>query len=144
MRREPPLIETQEARMQTSIKYVSLVLLACLLIGSRMPGQAQQASRPAATPKIDFQEQVLPLLRAHCFQCHGPSQQSGGLRLDTGAFAMKGGVSGKIIVPGKGAQSLLVRRLTGVGGLARMPMGFAPLTSAEVTAVRSWIDQGAV
>ncbi|MEC7777557.1 MAG: c-type cytochrome domain-containing protein, partial [Planctomycetota bacterium] len=30
-----------------------------------------------------FQKDVLPVLREHCFGCHGPEKQKGKLRLDT-------------------------------------------------------------
>ncbi|MFN7995566.1 MAG: PSD1 and planctomycete cytochrome C domain-containing protein [Bryobacteraceae bacterium] len=71
-----------------------------------------------------------------CYGCHGPGQQLGGLRLDTNA--------GKVVVPGNSADSLLVKRIKGAGGLARMPMGGAPLSPEKIAAIEKWIDAGAV
>ena len=34
------------------------------------------------------------MLVKHCFACHGPSKQKGGLRLDRKSAALKGGDSG--------------------------------------------------
>ena len=96
------------------------------------------------TKKVDFLREVQPVLKAHCFQCHGKDQQSGGLRLDRKAAAFKGGAHGPAIVPGKCEQSLLVQRISGLGGQPRMPLGFAPLTPEQIALLRAWIDQGAV
>ena len=106
--------------------------------------QSTAFEQKAPQPKVDFAKEVLPVLKAHCFQCHSGAQTSGGLRLDTRAVALKGGVSGTSLLPGSGAKSLLVTRLTDHGGKPRMPLGFAPLTEAQITTLRNWIDQGAV
>jgi mono/diheme cytochrome c family protein len=99
--------------------------------------------RPDAAAKVDFAREVQPLLKAHCFQCHGPDKALGGLRLDARALAMKGGASGVPIVAGSSAKSLLVTRILGGDGRPRMPLGFAPLTDKQIALVRAWVDQGA-
>ncbi len=95
--------------------------------------------QPVKAPAVNFARDVLPALRADCFQCHGPQRQSGGLRLDSRTAAIRAGV----IQPGHGAESLLVQRLLGAGGKARMPLGFAPLPAQQIAKIRAWIDQGA-
>lgn len=67
----------------------------------------------------------------------------GQLRLDTRALAMKGGISGPAIIPGKGQESRLMHRILGSGGEARMPMGGDPLTAQQTELVKKWIDEGA-
>jgi hypothetical protein len=62
----------------------------------------------------------------------------GGLRLDTKAAAMRA------ITPGDAAGSLIVKRITGAGGLPRMPMGGAALSADQIDRIRKWIDGGAV
>ena len=37
----------------------------------------------ALSASIDFQSQILPVLQANCFKCHGEEKQKGKLRLDT-------------------------------------------------------------
>ena len=93
--------------------------------------------------RVDFKRDVTPLFKAHCFQCHAGEQQQGGLRLDTKRFAMKGGISGLTILPGKSQLSSLIQRMKGQGKLSRMPLGFSPLSDAEIKTVALWIDQGA-
>ena len=115
---------------------IALILLAALF-GSSAVGS------PDARPTIDFGRDVQPILKAHCFQCHGGDQKQGGLRLDSRASAVKGGVSGPVIQPGNAGSSLLVGRILGTGGKPRMPLGFAPLADSQIAVLRAWIDQGA-
>src|SRR3712207_7414769 len=45
----------------------------------------------------------------NCYECHGPDKQKAGLRLDSRAAALRGGDLGAAVVPGKPAESTLVR-----------------------------------
>jgi hypothetical protein len=92
---------------------------------------------------VDFTRDVQPILAQSCYSCHGAKSQMGGLRLDAKSTAMTGGVSGKPIVPGKSADSLLLQRILGAGEQARMPMGGKPLPTEKVEMLRQWIDSGA-
>lgn len=102
------------------------------------------AAASIAAQSPDFVKDVEPILAAKCYGCHGPSQQNSGLRLDDRAAAMAGGYGGKVIVPGRSADSLLVQRITGANGLRPMPMGSKGLPAEQVAILRAWIDKGAV
>jgi hypothetical protein len=91
---------------------------------------------------VSYVTDVEPIFKAHCVQCHGPDGASGGLRLDTASGTVKGGKSGALYIAGKSSDSLLMKRLQGVGG-PRMPMGFNPLTDAQMQTISRWIDEGA-
>jgi hypothetical protein len=106
--------------------------------------QGAALGQKATLQKVDFAREVLPVLKAHCFQCHSGAQKQGGLSLDSRALTLKGGASGASVIPGSGSRSLLLIRSLGQGGKPRMPLGFAPLSEAQITALRHWIDQGAV
>src|SRR5258708_28970822 len=81
----------------------------------------------AATP-IDYAREGKPILAQNCYRCHGASQQKSGLRLDTAAFALKGGESGPALTAGKSGESLMVQLLKGAhADLARMPYKKPPL-----------------
>lgn len=67
----------------------------------------------------------------------------GGLRLDTKKAALAGGSSGPAFIPGRSAESRLIRRVMGEGREARMPLGGKPLTDDQIAALRRWIDAGA-
>ena len=77
------------------------------------------------------------VLAESCYGCHGEKLQSGGLRLDTRAAALRA------ITPGDAAGSLIVKRITGAGGQPRMPMGGAALSPEKIDRIRKWIDSGA-
>src|SRR5437764_10437461 len=93
---------------------LSLGALVCLFTftSSRAAGQAALPS--AAKTKVVYARDIEPLLQKHCLVCHGAQQQMSGLRLDQNAAALKGGVSGKDILPGNSAGSRLIQLTAGV------------------------------
>ncbi len=94
-------------------------------------------------PKSDFDRDVVGVFKAYCISCHeGGEQAPAGLDLSTVAGIKKGGRSGPLFVPGKPDESLLVQRVLGMHGLTQMPKGFAPLSSAKVDGLKSWIAEG--
>jgi hypothetical protein len=102
---------------------------------------ADVALPPAAKTKIEFARDIEPLLGRRCLACHGPQQQMSGLRLDQKTAALKGGAAGVDILPGKSAESRLIRLVAGLDRKFMPPMG-AHLTAVEVGLLRAWIDQG--
>jgi mono/diheme cytochrome c family protein len=100
------------------------------------------AAAPAA-PAVDFTADVRPIFQARCVSCHGAKKQRGGLRLDRKAPALRGGDSGPVLVPGRGADSPLVRRVAAPDGAGRMPPSGKRLSAAEVALLRAWLDRGA-
>lgn len=69
--------------------------------------------------------------------------QQSGFRLDDAGDALKGGNSGKAIVPGKSNDSPLIHRLRGEKGATVMPPTGKPLKAEEIATIASWIDGGA-
>lgn len=115
------------------------VVMACL-VGST------QLAAAADDHKVDYQTQVKPLLKARCYACHGALKQEGGLRLDAASLMLKGGESGKAIVPGERFDSsLLLERVSAADASVRMPPEHEgePLKEEEVSLLRTWIAAGA-
>jgi mono/diheme cytochrome c family protein len=106
-----------------------------------------QPSSPAAgaPPEgVDFVTQIQPLLKQRCLECHGAEKRKGGLRLDNRADAMKGGDSGDhVIVPGKSAESELIRRIVSRDEKEYMPPKGARLSAEQIGLLRRWMDAGA-
>jgi hypothetical protein len=101
---------------------------------------------PATTRHVDFVDDVQPLLKQHCYECHGAEIQEAGLRLDVRKRALAGADSGPVIVPNQSAGSRLVHLVAGLDAEAgRMPPDGAgeALTPQQIGLVRAWIDQGA-
>src|SRR5262249_13699893 len=109
------------------------------------PPAAAGALPPAASRPIDYERDVAPILSRSCYKCHGAKKQQGGLALHEQARAMAGGDSGPAIVPGKGAESRLIRYVAGLVEDCQMPPEEAgkPLSPEEIGVLRAWIDQGA-
>src|SRR5688572_19392191 len=115
---------------------------ACLL---------SSAIASAAEPlNVDFQRDIAPILRQQCVVCHGPSMQMAELRLDQRRFVLGEDADPDLVKPGKGGESLLVKRLTDskLGILMPPTFPFPPgakvgLPEATIQVLRSWIDQGA-
>jgi mono/diheme cytochrome c family protein len=100
-------------------------------------------SLPAAEP-VDYLRDVKPIFTKHCTTCHGAQKQRSGLRLDTAKAARAGGNSGPAIVPGKSADSPLIKAIKGIDDFKVMPPKEQPRLSAEQIAIlKTWIDEGA-
>ncbi len=95
----------------------------------------------ALAADVDFTRDVHPILAEHCFACHGGDKRSGGLSLRDYAEALKGGRSGPVILPGHGAASLILKRVSAT--TSPMPPVGQRLNPAEIAIIRSWIDSGA-
>lgn len=100
-------------------------------------------SSSAQMAKVDFARDIQPIFRAHCQSCHDTKTAKGQLRLDNKASAMKGGISGAVIIPGNSQNSRLLHRVRGEGGEKRMPLGGEALSSSQIELLERWIQQGA-
>jgi len=101
---------------------------------------------PAPPPpqrKVDFAREILPIFKASCFPCHGPERRQGGLRLSNREEAFKGGISGRVIIPGDADNSLLVKRISSDEEGPRMPKGMTALSPEQIALIKRWINEGA-
>jgi mono/diheme cytochrome c family protein len=98
---------------------------------------------PPAGRKIDFGQDVQPIFREHCYQCHGDRRQEAGFRLDYKPTVLAGGELGPALVPGKSDESLLIHFVAGLRPEGIMPKKGGPLSPEQVGVLRAWIDQGA-
>jgi hypothetical protein len=110
---------------------------------SVLPALLFSSASVTAAELIDYEKQVKPIFAARCNACHGALKQEGGLRLDTGALARRGGDSGQAIAPGDSASSPLMERITATDRSVRMPQEGEPLTPEQIAIVGEWIAQGA-
>ena len=96
---------------------------------------------------VDFEKEVLPILRKNCVACHNASQAESKLVLESPQAILKGGDSGPSAVVGKGLESLLLQRATGAVDDIMPPkdnkVAARPLTPQELGLIKLWIDQGA-
>ena len=122
--------------------------LIALVLASNLATGGLAAERPLLPPatsrEIDFVRDIQPIFRARCLSCHDGAKQRGGLRLDLKSAAFKGGETfAPAIIPGKSADSPLVRLVAGLEEGLQMPPEGERLSSEQVGLLRAWIDQGA-
>jgi hypothetical protein len=122
------------------------------LVGAKAaaPAKAKAPEEPAiplvaATGKetVSFARDIAPLLASTCTNCHGTGNNNdkGGLRVNHFTNLLKGGDSGRIVNPGKPADSLLVKKLKGSAG-DRMPLNGKPWTDKQIALVEKWLSEG--
>ncbi|MEP6539083.1 MAG: DUF1549 domain-containing protein, partial [Bryobacteraceae bacterium] len=109
-------------------------------------GGALRDSEEKMMAKVVTEREVHAILSAKCWVCHGRTEQKAGLDLRTRAAILKGGKSGPAMVPGKPAESLLIKRVTA----QEMPppklqeqFSVRGLTDSELAKVTNWIEAGA-
>jgi mono/diheme cytochrome c family protein len=109
-------------------------LFACLaLLGLTLPSSA----------KVDYNEDVRPILSENCFYCHGPdgNKRKAKLRLDVRADAL----AHKAFVPGDPEASDLIQRLSSTDSDEVMPPpdSHRTITPAQKEILKRWIAEGA-
>lgn len=114
----------------TAIAGTSLALLSA--------GIAWSAAVPPPT-RSTYERDILPLMRARCFGCHGAGLPAAGLDIRTVGDLLEGGYSGPAVVPGAPEKSLLYQILKD----GRMPKGGSKLSPGDLDRVARWIRGGA-
>jgi uncharacterized membrane protein len=92
-----------------------------------------------------YEDMIVPVFEAKCMGCHNESRSKGELSMVSYQQLLKGGESGAGLVPGNADSSEVYRRLVlPENDDDRMPPeGKTPLTSAETSLIKLWIDSGA-
>jgi len=124
-----------------------VAVLVSAFPSSSLASQAVDETKlpPAASVKVDFEQQIKPIFESKCYRCHGPERPRSHFRLDNRESALKGGDNGIDLIPGNSAKSPLVHYIARLVPDMEMPPPEKgePLTPGEVGVVRAWIDQGA-
>ena len=109
-------------------------------------GQAAKKSKRA--PTVSFKEDVLPIFKGRCVECHAPGGkgfEASGLDLQTHTGLMKGTKFGPMVIAGDAQGSSLMALLDWrVAQQIRMPHGTKKLSTCDRDAIRHWIEEGAL
>ena len=113
---------------------------------------AQGANWPAdvilkPVRRVDFVKDIQPILEQNCVACHQAGHAKGGLRLDVGELAFKGGDSGPGIVPARPNSSPVYTSTTVSPEDDKLMPPKAkggPLSKEKSDLLAGWIEQGAV
>jgi mono/diheme cytochrome c family protein len=104
--------------------------------------------RPDKAPVVDngakrddYAQVIVPILEAHCVECHGAKKVKGKLRMDSLEALKKGGSEGSAFVPGDLKKSLMHVRVTlDPSDEEFMPTEGNPLTKEQVQAFALFIE----
>jgi hypothetical protein len=116
-----------------SASFASAAFSVCVLSLSTFSGAQGAVS-------LSFEKDIRPILKTHCFQCHGEDEvRKGELDVRLRRFLIQGGESGPALVAGKPGESHLLELIKSGG----MPKEKPRLSEAEVAKVEQWILEGA-
>jgi Protein of unknown function (DUF1553)/Protein of unknown function (DUF1549)/Planctomycete cytochrome C len=117
------------------------------ILAGLIPAASLVAAEPTKEQLDFFDQKVRPILSNNCYSCHSVEQgkSKGGMTLDTADAARKGGDTGKGIVPGDPAKSLIYVAMTHKDSDLQMPPASkgGKLKDDEIAVIEQWIKMGA-
>jgi WD40 repeat protein len=136
-------------------KQIILLVIAGLfpllsLAEDKPPAEVQR--KPIAIAKnkrktVDFEKDILPILKNNCLACHNKTTAKADLILETPQDILKGGESGKAVVPERSGDSLLLKLASHQAKPIMPPRNnkveASDLSPDELGLIKLWIDQGA-
>jgi hypothetical protein len=125
---------------QTTIALPGCALL--LAVSVMTAAQAAPSPRSPAEDAAFFESRIRPLLIKHCNACHSGKVIQGGLRLNAGDGALRGGDSGPAVVPGKPDESRLIHAIRYTDPRLQMPPS-GKLSAAAIGLLEEWVQRGA-
>ena len=69
------------------------------------------------TDKVDFAHDIVPILREHCFECHGGDEAEGGFSINNRRLFLEG----EAAIPGDAVESLFLQLIEDPDPEYRMP-----------------------
>ena len=127
---------------------IILLGLAFPIRAAAPPAKGLSIAKVKHAGPVDFEREVLPVLRNNCLACHNQTKAKGGLILETPQTILKGGDTGPSVVPKKPGESLLLKAAAHQDSELIMPptenkVAALPLKPEELGLLQLWIEQGA-
>ena len=128
-------------RNRVELLSFAILPLGLGLVMSETPLPVEEhALQPAVQQgPVSFAQQVLPIFRESCVECHGPETKEVELGLTSYDDVMKGSEYGPVVEAGDPTGSILLDMI--VAG--EMPQEAPPLEEDQIALIRTWIEQGA-
>ena len=118
--------------------------LACHEAAFAAPLQVNEIKREN---DVDFEKEILPILRRSCLACHNAKVAESKFVAETPQLIVRGGSTGAAVIPGNAAESLLFKVASHQIEPIMPPEGndaqAKDLSPDELGLIRVWIDQGA-
>jgi hypothetical protein len=146
-------VRFKERRMFVRILICQLLFSAVMFHAAMIPSTRACAQEPTKIAEVqhdgpvDFEKEILPILRRNCLACHNSTKHENDLVLENPPAIAKGGASGAAVIAGKGLESYLLKvaayQEEPVMPPAGNTVGAKKFTSEELGLLKLWIDQGA-
>jgi mono/diheme cytochrome c family protein len=116
----------------------------------KAPGDATAAAdavpvkinKPTGSEKVSFTNDIAPFMVNLCLNCHSGNNPRGGYSIETFEKLMRGGKSGRVVLPGNTTDSRMWH-LVGLQDPIKMPQGQARITPTNHANLKTWIEEGA-
>lgn len=109
-----------------------------------MPAAAPMVQIATGKETVSFAKDIAPVLAEKCTGCHGTNRPRENFSVNTFESLLKGGDAGVNILPGKPAESLLIKKLKGTAADGqRMPLNQPALADTVIAKFEKWIEEGA-
>jgi uncharacterized membrane protein len=162
--RRPEIFHSRARNLYISGYFVSFALVAVLgflggvilygleerpsipVTGGESVSEATRIVTPTTVPTeivaqgVSFTNDVLPIMKSRCINCHGGQKTEEGLNLTSYEMLMAGSKNGPVIFPGDAANSLLGKSLIE----REMPKRGPKLKPDQAQIIIDWINQGAL
>ena len=121
------------------MRFLTFALIGAVISGASTSAVAGDRS------SILFDRDIRPILSDACFGCHGPDPRArkGRLRVDTREGLERPRKDGApVLIPGRPAESELLRRITATDPEERMPPPDSgkTLDGRQIETIRRWIE----
>lgn len=93
-----------------------------------------------ATHAVDFNHEIVPILREHCAECHAGDKKKGGLSFNSRAALLEGSENGEVVVPGNAGESYLIEVITTDDSDIQMPPKGEPVSPDQIALLKEWIN----
>lgn len=114
-----------------------LPIIGCCLMSGVAPAAAKDFSPEALA---FYEKEVLPILKANCYKCHGDGKTKGKLSLESREAILKGGDNGPAASIDKADDSLLLKAINYRDGLEMPPTG--KLKPEQIETLTRWVKAG--
>jgi uncharacterized membrane protein len=120
------------------LTYVIISILVAACSKSNEVAQMQKSANGTTiascdTANMQFSTNVLPILQANCYSCHGNGRTENGVSLDGYENVKKQADNGK-----------LIGTITHAAGYPPMPNNLPKLSDCDINKITDWMDRGAI
>jgi mono/diheme cytochrome c family protein len=117
-----------------------LMVVPCLALPTAVRADAAPGKAFSPEALAFYERDVLPLLKAHCYKCHGDGKVRGDFSLTRRATILKGGELGPGVSLEKPDESNLLKAINYKDGLEMPPAG--KLKPEQIDTLTKWVKAG--